>query len=433
MADNKMLVYYGSYTLKYWLELILNEDISLPPYQRSFVWNPNMVIDFYDTLRKKYYVPPVLIANYNNNASSINLILDGQQRLTSILLCFLGIYPKIGDKSNDEKFELRWNINEIVKLVNGKYKGSDIFDKREIIRKEILETKEYLSIDGQEIIGECQDKNKGIIKEILKTNNGVSELYNEVLIGYSYVKFIEPDEREERKAYASIFKMINTSGKTLSALESRRSLYWIGENPCINEQFFEPEFTKRIFVQGKQLDFTELLSYVAEFNHTSNYNIAVGYKIVEKREKYFEDFIDAALFSQVNDKKRKLDPTFGNLYQIMSYDDNYNLNVVKKDIDERFKRLEELYGYIKEKNKIEDESYKNRVVPQIYFFGAIHYIVFKGKKIDLCCQLIDDLNAIIKNITMSVQGNKGKVEYNTLSSIRDRLKKSIEGYKKYVL
>ena len=216
-------------------------------------------------------------------------------------------------------------------------------------------------------------------------------------------------------------------------MESRRSLYWIGKNSCINEQFFEPDFAKSIFIQDKQLDFTELLSYVAEFNFTDNYNVAVGYKIVEKREKYFEDFIDTVLLSQIDDiNKGNKNSIFGNIYQTMSYNVNDNIDSIKKNIKERFIKLEELYKYIKKENKNEDETYKNRVEPQIYFFGAIHFIIFKGKEIKPCNQLIDELNAITKDITTNAQNKKGRVEYNTLSSIRDRLKKSIEVYKKYV-
>lgn len=32
-------VYYGEYSLAYWLELILNQKITLPAYQRHFVWD----------------------------------------------------------------------------------------------------------------------------------------------------------------------------------------------------------------------------------------------------------------------------------------------------------------------------------------------------------------------------------------------------------
>lgn len=36
-------VYYGEYTLKHWIELMLKKNIILPKYQRSFVWEENDV------------------------------------------------------------------------------------------------------------------------------------------------------------------------------------------------------------------------------------------------------------------------------------------------------------------------------------------------------------------------------------------------------
>ncbi len=39
--DNR--VYYGEYSLKHWIDLILKENIILPDYQRYFVWNEQKV------------------------------------------------------------------------------------------------------------------------------------------------------------------------------------------------------------------------------------------------------------------------------------------------------------------------------------------------------------------------------------------------------
>ena len=92
--------YYGEYTLKHWITLILSKNIKLPEYQRSFVWSEKSVLKLIDSLKNGQFIPPVTIAHYQSHNSSMNLILDGQQRLTSILLAYLGFFP---DKS---KFSL---------------------------------------------------------------------------------------------------------------------------------------------------------------------------------------------------------------------------------------------------------------------------------------------------------------------------------------
>ncbi len=94
-------VYYGEYSLKHWIELILKKNIILPKYQRFFVWNEEDVKKLIDAFKDKLFVPPITIGAYENQ----NLILDGQQRLTSIFLAYLGLYPdKEEFKKTIEKF-----------------------------------------------------------------------------------------------------------------------------------------------------------------------------------------------------------------------------------------------------------------------------------------------------------------------------------------
>ena len=87
-------VYYGEYTLKYWIELLLKQDLVLPPYQRSFVWTEAQVKGFIKGIEDDGFVPPVTIGVCNIGGTNQNLILDGQQRLSSLLLAYFKVYPK---------------------------------------------------------------------------------------------------------------------------------------------------------------------------------------------------------------------------------------------------------------------------------------------------------------------------------------------------
>ena len=89
--ENK--VYYGEYTLKHWIDLILKENIILPDYQRYFVWSEKKVETLINTFKEKLFVPPITIGAFKDGDTNQNLILDGQQRLTSVLLAYLGLYP----------------------------------------------------------------------------------------------------------------------------------------------------------------------------------------------------------------------------------------------------------------------------------------------------------------------------------------------------
>lgn len=89
--ENK--VYYGEYTLKHWINMMLTGNIVLPDYQRHFVWREKDVKRLLQSLTDGQFVQPVTIALYYDGTIKQNLILDGQQRLTSLLLAYLGYFP----------------------------------------------------------------------------------------------------------------------------------------------------------------------------------------------------------------------------------------------------------------------------------------------------------------------------------------------------
>ena len=89
--DNR--VYYGEYSLRHWINLILKNNIVLPEYQRYFVWNEKKLETLIETIKNKQFVPPITIGAFKINGINENLILDGQQRITSILLAYLGLFP----------------------------------------------------------------------------------------------------------------------------------------------------------------------------------------------------------------------------------------------------------------------------------------------------------------------------------------------------
>ena len=98
-------VYYGEYSLKHWITLMLTKDIVLPEYQRSFVWDEDDIKRLLMSLKSGQFILPITIAHYKDIDKEQNLILDGQQRLTSILLAFLGYMP-IKEKFNSVDTDL---------------------------------------------------------------------------------------------------------------------------------------------------------------------------------------------------------------------------------------------------------------------------------------------------------------------------------------
>ena len=207
-------VYYGEYSLKHWINLLLKKNITLPEYQRYFVWNERKVETLIETFKNKEFVPPVTIGAFKKNDTNENYILDGQQRITSILLAYLGLYPDVQKykktielfaNDNDESDEedntfdniLEWNVTEFTK------KGSC---KRDILNG-ISE-------------GNYKEVNFNIDDEFLETN----------FLGFSYLVPQTSCEREQQKYYSSVFRNINIQGETLLPQESRASLYFLDQS-----------------------------------------------------------------------------------------------------------------------------------------------------------------------------------------------------------
>lgn len=96
--------YYGEYSLKHWLQLMLSGNIELPDYQRSFVWKDPDMKRLIKSFSEKQFVPPVTLALFGSKSQNINtnLIIDGQQRLTTILLLFLGFVPDLDKFEKDD-------------------------------------------------------------------------------------------------------------------------------------------------------------------------------------------------------------------------------------------------------------------------------------------------------------------------------------------
>lgn len=57
-------VFYGQYSLRHWLDLLLKGNIILPDYKRFFVWDETKVSKLIATLKKKEFVPPITIGAF---------------------------------------------------------------------------------------------------------------------------------------------------------------------------------------------------------------------------------------------------------------------------------------------------------------------------------------------------------------------------------
>lgn len=384
-------VYYGEYSLKHWIDLILKQNIIIPEYQRHFVWEEKKVETLIDTFKSKQFVPPVTIGSFNLNGTNQNLILDGQQRLTSILLAYIGLYPdeatykeaikKFADENDDEdeseeQFDnvLKWTFKQLTN------KGKS---KEEILAK--IKSGNYKSIN-------------------LKIP---PNFYETTFLGFSYLVPVITGQREQQKYYSSVFRNINIQVVALLPQESRASLYFLDKDL---EQFFVPDFIEDFVVKSvsteTKIDFVRCLSLLSQYyKDGSEGSIAHGYK--PKMENYYEEYVYSVV-ADSDTKYGKFTTIFPNSEYSVRFS-NLKQALISVDFKKEFPSIIDL---------------------DMYFFGLTYIIVFENKTIDFAKKEylkneIDDKIALLKT-----DASHTKAPSN-LGYLRARIRSSIDIYEKY--
>lgn len=382
--------YYGEYSLAYWIELILKREIILPPYQRSFVWEPTDFETLLKSFKEGQFIPPVTIGAFKSADDHQNLIIDGQQRLTTVLLAYLERFPKkeagvpissaLADENDDESDEIdnmiEWDFNRLL-------------DKG--VRKAEIQSK-------------CSPEQYVTLPAMPEA------FFNNTYLGFSYIIPDIPDEKERQKFFSTLFRNINMQGKSLYVLESRAALYYL--NPDFKD-WFDPDFTSNISSSvvdksiKSRMDFVRYLSLLSQYKQNGT-SAHIGYRYAARMEEYYSEYINAVAF----DEDSNLFVKFSTLYA----DGNYKVNIDK------------LSGYIERLGFM--KIYQSIIDMDIHFFGLIYYTLFEKltltEEAEKLERLNDKLNRSIRNIKK--EANHVKTP-SCLKYIRVRIDESLKVYK----
>ena len=86
----EILTYPTDFTLEVLVDKFEREQIQVPPYQRGFVWNQTKASRLIESFLLGLPVPPIYL--YQDPTENTLLVIDGQQRLKSILYFFQGYF-----------------------------------------------------------------------------------------------------------------------------------------------------------------------------------------------------------------------------------------------------------------------------------------------------------------------------------------------------
>ena len=255
------------------------------------------------------------------------------------------------------------------------------------------------------------------------------QFFDKAFLGYSYIVPATADAHVIQRGFSQLFRDINFFGKKLSALESRRSLYYLNADllPYLEGQTGNKEdvlcgIKLMDKMQPIKIDFVRYLSIISQYIITENPNkVLVGYSASSTRESFYADYVSYLLGLEQEDREWKFDG--------FSFEESFPDNCWR----ERYERLREAIERLRprfkmaEKNK---DAFASWIDADYWFFGLIYSIVFAGKTLN------EDLTGIDKVINDEI-AEKKKWDYyaktpNRLGNLRDRLGRSIDIIWEYV-
>lgn len=411
-------VYYGEYSLKHWIDLMLKRNIILPEYQRSFVWNDKDIKRLIDSLNGGQFVQPVTIAYYTDGHKKENIILDGQQRLTSLLLALLGYIP------NKSKFD---EADEIA------YGDDSMEDCMELTQKPIGWTFEKLlendiSLNTPSGIRDKISKDERYEKLTIELEGKLDDFLNNTFLGFSYIVPRENINLERTQHFFStLFRNMNYLGTKLSPLESRRSLYFMGDG---YNRFFEglTKDKKDMLcniklledLQSRKIDVVRYLSILSQYiAKEKNVNkVLVGYSSYSSRESYYVDYVSFVVGLEQENRIDKFDGFAFN-------------KVFANDLwAERFEKIRRVIDSIKGKMGLDEKktAFKGWIDADYWLFGLLYWMLFEGKTVSYEDSLIETLSDEIMKKKKDGYYSKNP---NRLGNLRERIEASINIYKKY--
>ena len=387
----KNRVYYGEFTLDYWLEQLISGGIVLPEYQRSFVWSKEQVKNLINSVGRDEFVPPITIGKLNDE----NIIIDGQQRLTSIALAHLNILPnerrykKIvtvegdnGDDEFEEEYYYEWTINTLKEL------GNNINE----IKNALINNDDY---------------------ETLGTHWVNDEFLKKHYLGFSYIiPNTEILEADQHRFFSTIFRNVNIGGTSLLKTESRKSLYYLNKAYV---PLFAPEFTNNIFVKqfgadSQPIDFLRLLALILDYSkHNDSSKVMKGYKT--KSEIYYENFIS----DTVNPN------TASGMFK------NINDIIPVEEIGDKINGLKEEWNKLSMPNEL-----SSIIDVDIFMLGLIYWVLIEKKKLkdENIAELKTKLSEAVSQFKDDPSHTKSPA---SLKYLRNRITTSIDIFSNYLV
>lgn len=229
--------------LKNLLAEIDNHSMVLPDFQRDFVWEPSATQELIVSIANNYPAGSILRVRDNDRVFAVRefqgapslgganhtfLVLDGQQRLTSLYQAFFGVgehrfYINLNDLMADSDFE------EAIFNVRAKTRRAKKLDELETQAEELILP---LSVIKSGAGGFFQWSNKVTHSleaekrvQMLDSLNKLHELWFQTIDDYNF-PVVTLSSKTKPSALCTIFETLNRTGVKLSVFELLTARFW---------------------------------------------------------------------------------------------------------------------------------------------------------------------------------------------------------------
>lgn len=201
------------------LSFIDNGHMALPEFQRGYVWNRDQVRSFFDSLYKRHPVGSLLVwATQSQNAihrgdgelaaGIVKLILDGQQRMTTLYGVLRGKPPKFFEGNAQAFTGLYFNLESEQFMFYSPLKMQD--DPMWIDVSRLM----LNGHDGMSELVNNNHENPDVLLKFLKYNGRLSKLLGIKEINFNIEEVTGEDKTID--VVVEIFNKVNSGGTKLS-------------------------------------------------------------------------------------------------------------------------------------------------------------------------------------------------------------------------
>ena len=291
-----------------------NIQYSIPIFQRCYYWNTNTCLRLLndiieianDDKRPCHFLGSIIYLNLTHHVSKINkcLIVDGQQRITTIFLLFLALseyaknnYFKNKDDYNNSEFA-KYNIEHLIfnEKETGDFRyrlklsGKDYFAYNNLLKNRVI---------SKDSVSNNVNINYQFLYKQLKKKNINPDL---ILKGIKKLKIIDiPLEKEDNAQL--IFETVNSTGERLSPIQLIKNYilmnvepklqdklyndYWLPIEESLNAEELNNFFRYYLILKVKKIISSEYYDIFKEYIYKSNTKVDDFVKEAKIFHKYY--------------------------------------------------------------------------------------------------------------------------------------------------